>query len=157
MRSAPLLVGTLYAASLLATQASPFAGNWKLNIGKSVFHNQPAQKGFENIEASADDLVVRRVWTTAMGELKELTMTCRFDSKDRSIAWTADATHRSHSIRSKRLTERSFAITITHDEGEEMSVVVHEISADGKTMTVTTTALNDNGRFWKDVFIYERQ
>jgi hypothetical protein len=122
-----------------------------------VFHNGAAKKGIETLTATADGLDITRFWTTAAGEHKELKLTCHFDTTNRPVSWTADATHRSHTVRSKRLTERSFATTITHDDGEETSVIVHELSEDGTTMTVTTTALHEDGRSWKDVFYYERR
>lgn len=153
-RSLALAVACLGLSSVLVAQSDPQVGVWKLNVAKSKYTPGPAPKsGTTKIEAVGDAFKVVVDQTMGDGTSAHWEFTAGYDGKDSPITGNnpnADTVART------RLNATTVQ-TINKKGGKVMSTQTSEVSADGKTRTVTTKGVNASGQPMNNVGVYEKQ
>jgi hypothetical protein len=159
-RSWPLATATILAlllctSGLALAQADPFVGVWKLDVAKSKFQPGTERKSETRIvESSPTGMKVSVERTNADGSNQEFNYTTNFDGKPHPITgmgpYGADsitATLPAYNTVSYKLTKGGKAV------GSGTSVV----SADGKTLTVTSKGTDASGKSVSSVSVYDKQ
>ena len=157
-RSIVLVVACLGLSSVLigplVAQSDPQVGVWTLNVAKSKYTPGPAPKsGTTKIEAAGAGVKVIVDQTLADGTSMHWEFTASYDGKDSKITGNnpnADTVART------RLNATTVQ-TINKKGGKVMSTQTSEVSADGKTRTVTTKGVNASGQQVNNVGVYEKQ
>lgn len=117
---------------LIAGQADPFTGTWKLNHAKSSLPAPAPQSVVSHIECTPKWVSVREEIVDANGQPQTVTGKAGFDGKDYPIAGSPSVDHVSY--------QRIDARTIKGTAKKNGQVVMHEtvvLSPDGKTFTAT--------------------
>jgi hypothetical protein len=144
-----LVVG---ASSVASGQADPAVGTWKLNLAKSKYEPGPAPKtNTVTITAVPNGIHVVAKGEDANGKPTGIDYTATFDGKDAPVkgAPAYDA------VSAKRVDANTSEI-VRKKEGKMVQTSTRKISADGKTMTVTTRGKDENGRTLNTVAVYDR-
>jgi hypothetical protein len=147
-----LAVVSLFAAPVLA-QSDPAIGTWKLNLAKSKYNPGPLPKtNVITIAAAGSGLKVSAKGMDAKGTPTSIEYTATFDGKDVAVkgapAYDTTAMKRIDANTTEQTRKK---------EGKTVQTVKREISADGKTMTVTTRGKDENGRTLNNVAVYDKQ
>jgi hypothetical protein len=149
----PIIAAIVAVVTVTAQSTDPMAGTWKLNVAKSHYSPGPAPKGqtttFEVIPVG-----MKAVSTTegADGRTTRVTTTFQFDGKEYELKGAAVRMFRTY----KRTGERRFEWT-NREDGKITTTSVTEVSADGKTRTLTTTGHDRQGREVHTVAMYDRE
>ena len=132
-------------------QGDPSIGTWKLNVEKSKFSPGPPPKSnMVTIEAKGDQTHVTVKGVSATGSPTSSDYSYRFDGKDYPVTGSADYDTMS-------LTRKANVIEgVRKKDGKVVQNYKRVISPDGKTMTVTTSGTNAQGKF-NNVAVYEKQ
>ena len=141
------LVGAAFA------QTDPQVGVWKLNVAKSKFSPGPTPKSATTvIEAvgAGTKVVVDQVM--ADGTKRHWEFTANYDGKDTPMTGNPDA----DTVARTRINARTVQ-TISKKAGKVLTTQTSEVSADGKTRTVTTKGVNASGQQVNNVAVYEKQ
>lgn len=142
-----LLVGAAFA------QTDPQVGVWKLNVAKSKFSPGPALKSATTtIEAAGAGTKVVVDQVTADGTKKHWEFTANYDGKDTPMTGNPDA----DTVARTRINATTVQ-TIAKKGGKVLTTQTSEVSADGKTRTVTTKGVNASGQQVNNVAVYEKQ
>jgi hypothetical protein len=148
----PALAALLFAAAVVA-QSDPAVGTWKLNPEKSRYSPGPAPKSnVITIVAAGDTLKISSKGTDASDKPTTTSYTATFDGKDGPITGNPAYDTVSHKRIDANTTEQT-----RKKEGKTVQTAVRKISADGKTMTVTSRGETATGRTLNNVAVYERQ
>jgi hypothetical protein len=135
-----------------AQSTDPLVGTWKLNLAKSTFSPGPAPKAVTlRYEAAGQGLKVTVDSEAATGQTK-WEYQAGFDGKDYPITGNPQA----DMISMKRLTSTSTEAAFKKG-GKATTTSARAVSADGKTLTITTTGTNTEGKKVHDVQVFERQ
>ena len=150
-----LLAGALATAmnQTPSAQASdPFVGMWHLNIAKSTYAPGPAPKsGTATISATAagDKVTVEGVAGT--GDKVKWEYTGKTDGKEYAVTGNPEA-----DVAILKQVNPRTAEVIIKKGGKTMATHTRTVSADGKTMTVTTVGTNLKGETVKNVQVFDK-
>ena len=146
------VIATLPLAVTLA-QTDPAVGTWKLNVAKSKYTPGPAPKSNTiTITAAGNGIHVVASGEDAAGKPTSIDYTATYDGKDASVKGAPAY----DSVSMKRI-DPNTAETARKKEGKTVQTMTRRISADGKTMTVTTRGKDENGRTINTVAVYDKQ
>src|SRR5215831_7929859 len=146
------VVALAVLASVAFAQTDPAVGTWKLNTAKSKYDPGPMPKGNTiTITAASNGIHVVAKGEDAAGKPTGIDYTATFDGKDAAVkgAPAYDA------VSLKRI-DANTTEQIRKKEGKTVQTVTRKISADGKTMTVTTRGKDENGRAINNVAVYDK-
>lgn len=148
------LVAVAFASSAFAQMPKGLVGTWKLNAAKSTYSPGPAPKSMTIIytPGAGDTLTISVEVVPATGAPQKWEMTASYDGKDHPVTGNPDA----DSISMKRVNETSGESTFKKG-GKVMAVNTRVISADGKTLTITSKGTTADGKPRSDVAVYDKQ
>lgn len=154
-----LLVLTLAAGvAMLVSGPTAFAadnwvGNWKLDVAKSTYSPGPAPKSLTlKFEATPAGIKLTSDIVDAQGKATQGAYVSKFDGKDVPWAGNPDA----DTAVAKRINDNSYENT--WKKGGKVTVTAKAVvSADGKTLTVTQTGTDAQGKTVNNVAVYNRQ
>ena len=145
-----LVIGSTRAVS---AQSDPAIGTWKLNVAKSKYVPGPVPKSnVITITAAASGLHVVAKGEDAAGKPTGIDYTATSDGKDSPVkgapAYDTTALKRIDANTTEQTRKK---------EGKMVQTATRKISADGKTMTVTTRGKDESGRTLNTVAVYDKQ
>lgn len=147
------LVAVAFASTAFAQMPKGMAGTWKLNAAKSTFSPGPAPKSMTIVYTPAGDMLTIAVDVEpAAGAPQKWAMTAAYDGKDHPVTGNPDA----DTISMKRINETTGESTFKK-AGKVMAVNTRVLSADGKTLTITTKGTTSDGKPRHDVAVYDKQ
>jgi hypothetical protein len=134
--------------------ANPHVGTWTLNVSKSSYSPGPAPKSQTlKIEAWGDDgLTYAADGVAADDKPTHSEFQAKFDGKDYEFKGNPDADTLSY----KKTDANTLEATLKRKGAPAITANV-EVSADGKTRTVTQTGKDAKGKDIKIVSVYEKQ
>jgi hypothetical protein len=137
----------------VSAQGDPAIGSWKLNVAKSKYVPGPAPKSNEiTITAAGAGYHVVAKGEDAKGNPTSIDYTATFDGKDSPVigapAYDTTSLKRINANTSEQTRKK---------EGKTVQTVTRKISADGKTMTVTTRGKDESGHTVNIMAVYDRQ
>jgi hypothetical protein len=147
-----LIVGvTLVWAIAVSAQENPRVGTWHLNVAKSKYSPGPAPKSqVLKIETSGQGEKVTSESETASG--KQVTVyTANYDGKPYPLTGSPTA----DMVSLKRIDSHTSERTDTKG-GKLVQTLRRVVSKDGKTMTVTITGTNAEGKPINNVVVFEK-
>ncbi len=152
--SLTLLAGLIvFAATPHAQAPKGLVGTWKLNVAKSTFSPGPAPTSMTVTYAAVgtDGMKIAVDIAPADAAAQHWDMTAHYDGKDYPVTGNpiADA------ISMKRVDDLTGQSTFKKD-GKVTAANVRKISADGKTLTITSTGTTADGKPRKDVQVFEK-
>jgi hypothetical protein len=155
------LITTLLCLTVLST--SPSIGvaqnnlvgmKWAINLEKSKYHPGPGPRsGVLGYEATDGGFIVTFEGVNAQGNpVKEIFGPYKLDGKPYPVAGVAayDAT-------SYKVINDSTAEIVRFKVDKPVQTSTRVLSADGKTLTFTTTGINARGEQLNNVVVYDRQ
>jgi hypothetical protein len=151
--------GLLLAAALVSAQsADPWIGTWRLNLAKSKFSPGPAPTSSTlKVEAVSGGAQKHTFdGANAQGQATHSERVARFDGADVPVQAIAPATKSVNTNAFRRLGDHSFEVLAKAD-GKLTSTNRIVVSADGKTLTQTTTGTNAQGQAVSNVSVYDKQ
>lgn len=145
---------TLALASTTFAQAPKgVAGTWKLNVAKSTFSPGPAPKSMTIVYTPAGESMKISVEVVpATGTTQKWEMSGTYDGKDHPVTGNPDA----DAISMKRVNDTTGESTFKKG-GKVMAVNTRVLSADGKTLTITSKGTTSDGKPRNDVAVYDKQ
>jgi hypothetical protein len=145
-----VLVGAL---ALVSAQSDPEIGTWKLNPAKSRYNPGPAPKSQTiTIVAAGNGISVTSMGTDATGRPINTTYTVNYDGKDMPVKGSP-----SYDMTSLKRVNATTTELARKKEGKLVQTTRRVVSADGKTMTVTTTGENEQGIKVNNIGVFEKQ
>jgi hypothetical protein len=133
-------------------QQDPAVGTWKLNLTKSTFSPGPPPKSaILTIEAAGQGLRVTANTIGPDGATTTIRYTANRDGKDYRVTGSPDYDTVALSG------DQSTVQGTRKKDGKVVQTYIRVISADGKTMTVTSTGINASERKINNVAVYEKQ
>ena len=141
------------AAVPLLAQTDPAVGTWKLNPAKSRYSPGPVPKSnLITIVAIDNGIKVSGKGTDGAGKPTSIDYTLTFDGKEKPVTGSPDY----DSTTGKRINANTTEQT-RKKGGNMVQTAKREISADGKTMTITTRGKDASGRAVNNIGIFEKQ
>lgn len=149
---AALTIG-IAAAAVTVAQTDPFAGTWTLNVAKSTYDPGPVPKG-GTVTFTTTGKSVKAVidGVAGTGEKMHWEYSAALDGKDHPMTGSPDG----DTIALKALGANSIETTYKL-KGKVTVVNVRTVSADGKTLTVTTKGTNAQGQKVNNVQVFEKK
>ena len=147
------LVATLVAAAYgVQAQADPTIGTWKLNLAKTKYNAGQAPKSTTLvIEAAGQGVKLTSNTVLADGTARKISYTASYDGKDAVVTGTPD-----YDGMSLKKTANGFEGS-RKKAGKVVQTYTRVVSADGKTMTVTSTGTTAAGAKVDNVQVYDKQ
>jgi len=150
-------LAVLFAAALPQSgfaQSNPLVGTWKLNLAKSKFSPGPSPRSSTlTFQAEGQSLTATVEGVNAQGNpTKAVHGPYLYDGKPYPVTGAPGYDAASYKI----VNDSTDEITRTKI-GKVVQTVTEVLSADGKTLTFTTTGVNANGQPINNVAIYEKQ
>lgn len=143
----------IVAAAAAVAQTDPLVGTWILNPAKSTYSPGPAPRSevvtYESVGQGVT-YVVERV--DAQGKAFTLRGTLMYDGRDYPATGSAD-----WDAAMSRRVDASTTETTRKRSGKSVQVTTRVVSADGKTLTLTTKGTDARGRSIDDVQVYDRR
>ncbi|HYP08520.1 MAG TPA: hypothetical protein VER03_19955 [Bryobacteraceae bacterium] len=148
----PFLLGTICALAVFGADNS--IGTWKLNVAKSTFSPPPMPvRSLTTIRTAVNGGVkVVNSGEMADGTAINSGYSAKYDGSPSSIDGTIWDT-----ISVKQVDDNTFTNESKKNGGSYHTVAQVKISADGKTMTVTSKGTTAEGKPLNSTFIYEKQ
>jgi len=152
---AALLGLVLFSAGLALAQSDPFVGSWELNVAKSKF-GPGAERRSETriVESSPTGMKVSVDRTNADGSSQQYNYTTNFDDKPHPI--TGMAPYGADSIAVTLGTSNTLSFKLTKG-GKAVGSGTSVVSADGKTLTLTSKGMDANGKPISSVTVYDKR
>ena len=148
-----LAFGSVFFVGSALAQSDPAAGRWKLNPAKSRYTPGPAPKSnVITIVTAGDTLKISSHGIDGGGKPTSTNYTATFDGKDNPIKGAPAYDTVSHKRIDANTTEQT-----RKKEGKTVQTATRKISADGKTMTVTSLGKTESGKPLNNVAVYEKQ
>jgi hypothetical protein len=139
-------------SAFLGAQADPAVGTWKLNLAKSKYVPGPLPKSnVITIVAAGSGYRVTAKGQDAAGNPTSIDYTVTFDGKDSPVKGAP-----AYDTTSLKRIDANTTEQIRKKEGKMVQTATRKISADGKTMTVTTRGKDEAGRTLNTVAVYDR-
>jgi hypothetical protein len=146
-------LGSLFFAAAVVAQGDPAVGTWTLNSAKSRYSPGPAPKtNVITIVAAGDTLKISSKGVDGADKPTSTSYTATFDGKDNPIQGQPAYDTVSHKRIDANTTEQT-----RKKEGKTVQTGIRKISADGKTMTVTTRGKTASGANINNVAVYDKQ
>jgi hypothetical protein len=148
-------IGLTMALCLVAVGvcfASPQMGTWKLNEAKSKLAPGATKNTTVVYAAAGDDVKVTVDGVTSDGKPAHNEWTGKFDGKFYPVTGDPNSDARSYKV----IDSHTLALT-TQKAGKVVATGHIVVSHDGKTRTVTTTAVDAKGAAVKSVGVYDKQ
>jgi hypothetical protein len=146
-----LVVTLVAAAYTVQAQADATVGTWKLNLAKTKYNAGQAPKSTTLvIEAAGQGVKLTSNTVLADGSARKISYTATYDGKDAAVTGTPDY----DTISLKKTANGSEGSR--KKAGEVLQTFTRVVSADGKTMTVTSTGTNAAGKV-DNVQVYDKQ
>jgi hypothetical protein len=141
------------SAGTSAQAKDPVIGKWNMNIAKSKFSPGPAPKSAAIVFSASGADGVKAVFdgVADTGDKVHWEYTANHDGKDYPMTGNAEG----DMISLKRVNANSVETTYKL-KGKVTVVNVRTVSADGKTMTVTTKGTNAAGQKVDNLLIFEK-
>lgn len=137
---------TLLSVLLLSAAESPWFGTWKLDPAQSTHSDAPSREKDMTITIRpADDHTIEVAFGGTRNDNTPVSMKYTVPIGGGPLTYTEGATPAGLTSISKRIDERSNIINTTLN-GKEVAVNQVAISADGKTMTALTKAVDPEGK-----------
>ena len=150
---AGILVTIALASTAFAQAPKGLVGTWKLNVAKSTFSPGPTPKSMTIVYTpTSESLKISVEVVPATGSTQKWEMSGAYDGKDHPVTGNPDA----DVISMKRVNDTSGESTFKKG-GKVMAVNTRVLSADGKTLTITSKGTTSDGKPRNDVAVYERQ
>jgi hypothetical protein len=131
----------------------PLLGTWVLNVAKSSFKLNPAVKSeMRTYALVGQEIKVTSTAVMASGKTVKGSWTVVFDGKDRPMAGSDTA----DSISLTR-TDPFHGTAVEKRNGKVVSMNTRVISANGKTMTITSKGTNVKGESVTDVMVLDKK
>jgi hypothetical protein len=139
-------------AAYAQTPTDPAIGTWTLNLAKSKYTPGPAPRS-QTIAITAVGKGVKIVskGVDGRGKATSTEFTAGFDGKDVPVLFNLIY----DSVSQKRVDARSTEI-VRKKAGKVVQTATRAISDDGKTMTITTSGVDDQGRTVSNVAVFDR-
>ena len=138
---------------LLGAQADPAVGTWKLNLAKSKYVAGPMPKSnVITITAAGSGFHVVAKGVDAAGKPTGLDYTATSDGKDSPVKGSP-----AYDTTSLKRIDANTTEQTRKKDGKVVQTATRKISADGKTMTVTTRGKDENGRALNTVAVFDKQ
>ena len=154
-----VVLGLVLAGSLVSAQsAEPWVGTWKLNLAKSKFTPGPPPKSNTlKIEAVAGGTQKHTFdGIDAQGQVTHSERLAKFDGTDVPVQAVAPASTTATTNAFRRTGDHSFEV-LAKTGGKLTTTNRIVVSADGKTLTQTTTGTNAQGQTVSNVTVYDKQ
>jgi hypothetical protein len=142
-----------FVAGTNAQAPKGLEGTWKLNLAKSKFSPGPAPKSMTVTysAAGADGMKIVVDLTPGTGAAQHWEMTATYDGKESPVKGNPNA----DTISAKRINDLTTESTFRKG-GKVTSVNHRALSADGKTLTITSKGVTEEGKPRNDVQVLER-
>ena len=154
-RSMVSLVGILALGLVSGTNAQApkgLIGTWKLNAAKSKFSPGPAPKSMTlTYSAAGEGLKIVVDIAPAEGASQHWEMTANYDGKDYPVTGNPDA-----DMISMKSIDDHHGESVFKKGGKVMATNSRVLSADGKTLTITSKGTTSDGKPRHDVQVFER-
>jgi hypothetical protein len=145
------LLGTICAVASFGADNS--LGTWKLNLSKSTFSPpQPVKSLTTRRESSGAGVKVTTTGEFSDGTAIESGYTAKYDGTPAPVDGTAWDT-----ISIKQVDADTFTSETKRTGGKYRATAQVKVSADGKTMTVTTNGTNVDGKPFTATSVYDKQ
>ncbi len=142
--------------SVVAAKANPRVGTWTLNAAKSSFTPGPGPKALTLVYTATGDNLVAFLQGTDPADKpinpEKTRQTITMDGKDHATTGNENWDMTSW----KRVNATTFEIT-RKKAGKVVLTSTNILSADGKTMTITTIGQNASGQPVHNVRVYDRR
>ena len=147
------VVAVVLASSIQAQAPKGLVGTWKLNAAKSTFSPGPAPKSMTVTYAAvgADGVKVIIDVVPADGPAQHWEMSGQYDGKESPVVGNPNA----DTVSFKKIDDLTGESTFKKG-GKVTSTNVRKLSADGKTLTVTSSGTTLDGKARKDVQVFEK-
>lgn len=150
-----MMVLTAVVAGPLMGQANPFVGTWKLNVANSKFEGVAAPKSLtRTVMADGAGLKYSFEGVAADGSKMSYSFTSNLDGKDSAVSGNG-MPGGADTVAIKRVSANKVE-AVTRKGGKEVGTSKSEVSADGKTTTLTTVGKVD-GKEVKSAQVFEKQ
>jgi hypothetical protein len=155
LRAAALLGLVLFTAGWTLAQSDPFVGTWELNVAKSKF-GPGAERRSETriVESSPTGMKVSVDRTNADGSDQQYNYTTNFDGKPHPI--TGMAPYGADSVAVTLGTSNALSFKLTKG-GKTVGSGTSLVSADAKTLTLTSKGIDANGKIVSSVAVYDKR
>ena len=150
-RFALLALATCFVGATVCLAADNFTGTWKLNEAKSKLAGSTKNTTVV-YEAAGEMTKVTVDGVDAEGKATHNEWTGKFDGKEYAVTGDATSDKRSY----KKVNDRTLTFAATKDGKTTLSGRI-EVSADGKSRTVTTNATDSSGKKVTNVAVYDKQ
>jgi hypothetical protein len=148
---AALVVGS--AAASASGTADSVVGTWTLDLAKSKFDPGPAPKSQTRIyAATADGIDLTVEGVAADGSKVSQHSSYKYDGKDYAITGAADF----DTLSLKRI-DANRVESEQKKAGKVVGHTVRTVSADGKTMTLTSQGTGSKGGKYDNVMVFDRK
>ena len=147
-----LTLALYFVAAAVCFASDLQMGTWKLNEAKSKFAPGAAKNNTVVYEAAGDNVKVTVDGTDRAGNPAHNEWTGKFDGKDYPVTGDPDSDARSY----KKVGVRTLQLTVKKGGKVTISGRIN-VSADGKTRTVTTSGTDAQGKKFKNVAVYDKQ
>jgi hypothetical protein len=146
-------VVALAFAGIALAQSDPAVGTWKLNTAKSKYDPGPVPKSNTiTITAVANGIHVVAKGENGAGQPTSIDYSTTYDGKDSPVKGAP-----AYDTLSTKRVDANTTETIRKKDGKQVQTATRKVSADGKTMTVTTRGKDERGRTVNTVAVYDRQ
>lgn len=134
-------------------QSDPALGTWKLNVARSKYSPGPAPRSQTvRITAAGRGIWVRAEGVDSDGKATRTEYTAPYNGSDVPVLFNLVY----DSISLKRIDANTSEL-VRKKGGKVIQTARRVISADGKTMTITTTGVDDNRRKVDNAAVFDRQ
>jgi len=150
-----IFVVVLFSSGVALAQSDAFVGTWQLNVAKSKFDTGTARKSETRIvESSPYGMKVSVERTNADGSNQQFNYTTNFDGKAHHI--TGAAPYGADDILVTLGAANTLSFTLTK-HGKVVGSGTSVVSADGKTLTLTSKGTDASGKTTSSVAVYDKQ
>jgi hypothetical protein len=145
--------GVTLISGSLALAGDNWVGTWKLNLAKSKYSPGPAPKAQTlKFEAMPEGIKLSSEVVNAEGQATKGGYTSRFDGKEVAMAGNANA----DTAAPRKINDNSYE-NPWKKAGKATITTKGVVSADGKTLTITQTGTDAQGRPVSSTAVYEKQ
>ena len=146
-------VMVLALVGVVIAQSDPAVGVWKLNTAKSHYDPGPTPKSNTiTITAVSNGIHVMAKGENGAGQPTGVDYTTTYDGKDSPVKGAA-----AYDTVSTKKVDATTTETTRKKDGKQVQTATRKVSADGKTMTVTTRGKDEKGRTLNTVAVYDKQ
>ena len=148
-----LAAGIVTLASGSVFAADNWVGTWKLNLAKSKFPSGEAPKNLTlSFEKTADGIKLTSDGADAKGEPMHTEYTAKFDGTD--VAWTGNP---NADMASPKRIDANHYRNVWKKDGKVTVTAKVAVSPNGKTLTVTQTGKDAQGKAMNVTEVFDRE